>query len=397
MGRLSKNKLNEIKKQYGVETIYSFSRYNSYLTDPYSYLLTYIKHVPQIENGSIYSKSGTMCHEILQDFLEGKIKYDDMIDKYEEGLFELNNDGYVYSKNDKNMNDNIANKYENSIRHFFMNYKPLDCKWLIEKPILIKVGRFIFIGYIDMITKIGDTYIIEDIKTSTIYTGEKKKKESAQLLLYSLGVSQKFNVPLDKIKARWNFIKYTSVEIDLKTIDKNTKKNKIKTKDCVRSQWVKEVSGDVRKWLKTEGYDELEIEDILQNCIRDNSLDSVPNIKHHFRLSDCYVDIDLSQENIDELTGKIIKTLTEVEDKTETTKEYLEIVNNSDDDEEIKYFEKLIDDMWWSKVDKSSEYYYWNLCNYDKSVHKPWKQYLDDCNMFKKDLNTEDDDDEFNW
>ena len=268
MGRLSKNKLNEIKKQYGVETIYSFSRYNSYLTDPYSYLLTYIKHVPQIENGSIYSKSGTMCHEILQDFLEGKIEYNDMIDKYEEGLFELNNDGYVYSKNDKNMNDNIANKYENSIRHFFMNYKPLDCKWLIEKPILIKVGRFVFIGYIDMITKIGDTYIIEDIKTSTIYTGEKKKKESAQLLLYSLGVSQKFNVPLDKIKARWNFIKYTSVEIDLKTIDKNTKKNKIKTKDCVRSQWVKEVSGDVRKWLKTEGYDELEIEDILQKNIK---------------------------------------------------------------------------------------------------------------------------------
>ena len=107
-----------------------------------------------------------------------------MIERYEELLFGLQAEGVVYDCTDKEKNENIAEKYENSVRHFFKNYKPLPYKWFIEKPILIDVkndkGRKVFIGYIDALTKVGDRYIIQDEKSSTIYTGAKKVKESAQ-------------------------------------------------------------------------------------------------------------------------------------------------------------------------------------------------------------------------
>ena len=401
MARLSKKQMDKLKEQHGVNTIYSFSRYNLYVSDPYSYFLQYLKHVPPRESDSIYSRSGSMIHEILQDYLEGKIAYEDMAKRYEEGLFELQAEGFIYDCTDKAKNKTIADKYENSVRHFFKNYKPLPYKWLIEKPIVIDVKddkhKFSFIGYIDQITRMEDgRFLIEDTKSSTEYKGEKKLKESAQLLLYSLGVAQKFNIGLDQIVARWNFVKYMTVTIDLKTKDKTTGLHKTKQKNCVRNQWVKEVQGDVRKWLEAEyELDFLELEDALQTCIERNNLELYPNVMQHFKLDDCYVNVDLTEENVNNLKNKIIKTLTEVEEKTETAKEYLEIINTSDNDDEIKYFEKLLDELFWVDIKQSDEYYYWNLCNYDRTQHKPWNEYLNNKSMFKKDK--QEDDDVFNW
>ena len=177
MGRLSKKQIDKIKQERGVNTLYSFSRYNLYLSDSYGYFLQYIKHVPQRVSESIYSKSGTLIHETLQDYLEGKIEYDEMINKYEEGLFLFQTEGFVYDCTDKTKNKTIADKYENSVRHFFKNYKPLPYKWLIEKPIVIDVEddkhKFSFIGYIDQITRMEDgRFLIEDTKSSTEYKGE---------------------------------------------------------------------------------------------------------------------------------------------------------------------------------------------------------------------------------
>ena len=401
MARLSKKQMDKLKEQHGVDTIYSFSRYNLYVSDPYSYYLNYIKHIPQRVSESIYSKSGTLIHETLQDYLEGKIEYDEMINKYEEGLFLFQAEGFVYDCTDKAKNKTIADKYENSVRHFFKNYKPLPYKWLIEKPIVIDVEddkhKFSFIGYIDQITRMEDgRFLIEDTKSSTEYKREKKLKESAQLLLYSLGVAQKFNIGLDQIVARWNFVKYMTVTVDLKTKDKTTGLHKTKQKNCVRNQWVREAQNDVKKWLEAEyDLDILELESALQTCIEQNSLDAYPKVAEHFKLDDCYVNVDLTEENVNNLKNKIIDTLTEVEEKTETAKEYLEIINTSDNDDEIKYFEKLLDELFWIDIKQSDEYYYWNLCNYDRTQHKPWNEYLNNKSMFKKDK--QEDDDVFNW
>ena len=402
MARLSKKQMDKLKEQYGVNTIYSFSRYNAYVSDPYSYFLNYVRHIPQRESESIYSKQGTGIHEIIQDFYEGKIQYEEMIERYEELLFGLQAEGFVYDCTDKDRNKNIAEKYENSVRHFFKNYKPLPYKWLIEKPILVDVkndkGRKVFIGYIDALTKVGDRYIIQDEKSSSIYTGVKKQKESAQLLLYSLGVSQKLNIPLSQITARWNFIKYMTVTIDLKGKDKTTGKHKTKDKNCLRINWVKECQADVRKWLEAEyNLDILELEDALQTCVERNSLELYPNVMQHFKLDDCYVNIDNSEENVQALVDKIIDTLTEVEEKVDTSKQYLQAIKESDIEEEIDYFEGLLREMWKTEIDESSEYYFYNLCNYDRSQHYWWNEYLNNKSMFKKDKQEDDESDIFNW
>ena len=398
MARLTKNQIDKLKKKYGVDTIYSFSRYNLYKTDRYSYMLRYIKHMPSNVKESIWGKSGTLIHTTLQDFMENKIEYDDMINLYEEGLFELDSEGYKYSKNDKEMNENISRKYENSIRHFFMNYQPMDCKWLIEKPILIDVRGKLFQGYIDCIAKLrDDTYFILDIKSSTIYTGEKKLKESAQLLLYALGISQKFNIPLSQIKCAWLFTKYVEVVSDLKSKNKDGT-HKTKSKNCIRCEWVKESSGNIKKWIQAEGYDELEVEDILQSCIEKNSLEDYPNIAKHFKLNDCYVYIDLTQENLDNLCNEIEETINKIEKDTKITKKYLEAIKNSKGKEEIEHLEKAIDELWWVDISQKDMYYYYNLCGYDRRIHKPLDEYYKDCEMFIVNNKNEDkEDDEFDW
>lgn len=398
MARLGKKQLEKIKEKYGVNVIYSFSRYNAYKTDKYSYMLRYIKHIPSNVKESIWGRSGTLIHTILQDFMENKIEYEDMINLYEDGLFELDSEGFKYSKNDKDMNDNISNKYENSIRHFFINYQPMDCKWLIEKPILIDVRGKLFQGYIDCITKLkDDTYFILDIKSSTIYTGEKKLKESAQLLLYALGVSQKFNIPLSQIKCAWLFAKYVTVTSDLKSKNKDGT-YKTKSKNCIRCEWVKESKNNIKKWLDVEGYDELEAEDILQTCIEKNSLQDYPNIAKHFKLNDCYVYIDLTQENLDNLCDEIEETINKIEKDTAITKQYLEIINNSKNKDEIKRIEKMIDELWWVDISQKDMYYYYNLCGYDRRLHKPLDEYYKDCEMFMKNSKDDNnDDDEFDW
>ena len=94
---------------------------------------------------------------------------------------------------------------------------------------------------------------------------------------------------------------------------------------------------------------------------------------------------------------KDTKTLTEVEEKTETAKEYLEIINTSDNDNEIKYFEGLLREMWKTEIDKSSEYYFYNLCNYDRSQHYWWDKYLKEQTKEMFRTNKQEDDDVFNW
>ena len=56
--RMSIEKLNKLKKKYKVNILWSWSRYNSYLNDPYGYYLKYIKHEKEQVKDSIWGISG---------------------------------------------------------------------------------------------------------------------------------------------------------------------------------------------------------------------------------------------------------------------------------------------------------------------------------------------------
>jgi ATP-dependent helicase/DNAse subunit B len=151
MGRKSYEELEQIKEELGVDRLWSWSRINTYMTDPYTYLLKYILHIPEDRNDSIYSVSGSCAHELIEKFYRNELTNKQMLEEYEDKLFEFNIMGLLYDRSDKDKNEKIAKKYEDCMKHFFLNHKRVTDKPIIEPFILIKVGNQYFQGYIDFL------------------------------------------------------------------------------------------------------------------------------------------------------------------------------------------------------------------------------------------------------
>lgn len=390
MARLTAEQLDKLKKKFGVDTIWSWSRYNTYKNDPYSYMLRYIKKIPPTRHDIIWGISGGVAHTILEDYYSKEITYEEMVERYEEELFNMNMADLKYHRKDSKMNDKIAEKYEENIKLFFANHETITYKMKIEQFITIKVGKYAFQGYIDFIYKNpkDGTYTILDWKTSTLYIGQKIDKEKGQLVLYAESLRQ-LGIPLDKIKICWCFLKYLTVHYETVTIEKledGTKRNKQKTKNCFRNEWVKGIQEDAIKWLKKLEYEDDEIESLIEEAIEENSLENLPKeVQKKFRVGDCYVYIPLTEEIIDELKEDIIKTLDEIVEKS-------------------KEFEKTQDDvLFWTKIDKKNSFFFHNLCEYNTIHHKPYKEYMEQLDLFltkdnkesTKDLEVLEEDDEW--
>lgn len=377
--RKSKQYLEKIKEKYGVDELYSWSKYHLGHTDPYGYLLRYILKEKETRQ-SIYGVSGGKCHDILEEFYLGNIKYEDMIKEYDIALYEMDLAGLKYNRNDDKKNESIANKYEENMKLFFVQHIPVEGKVICEQFVTIKVGDYVFQGYIDFIHKESDKYVITDFKTSTIYVGKKILEERGQLVLYAEALIQK-GVPIEDIIIRWNFLKYTKVNILTNTKDKETKLEKTKSKNCLRYEWVKETSSYLSKLLnKLTDLDELEIEDMVQTASENNNMDNIPeHIKSRFTLEDCYVEIPLDQDVIDDLKHEIIHTLNGLKEKEE------EYVITKDDT------------LFWTTIDKSNEYFFNNLCGYNGKQHKPYGEYLDTIKAFTKTTDNKNNNDDLSW
>lgn len=383
--RKTYEQLNKLKNKFGVDTLWSWSKYNSYKTDPYGWMLNYLQHVKGTRK-SIYSVEGGVCHDIVERYYNKEISYEDMINEYEDKLIELNMAGLKYNRSDEKANESTATKYENNVRLFYKNHIPIEGKTITEQFVTIKVGDNYFQGYIDFINKDKDgNYIITDWKTSTLYVGKKILKERGQLVLYAESLIQK-GIPLERIKIRWNFLKYCNIEYQLKGIDKETKTNKLKVTNELRDRWVskKSIQSNLAMWLKESGYEELEIEDMIQTAISNNNLDNIPkDIQSKYKLSDCYVYIPLDKEAIDNLKEDIINTIDEINEKVNDYNIYMD----QGEKEEAE-------NLFWINIDDASSYYFANLCEYSPNQHRPYKEYLESTNIWTKEDKSETDKDD---
>lgn len=374
--RKTKEQLEQLKKKYNVNEIFSWSRYNSYKNDPYGYMLRYIKKIPPVRKDVRWGSSGGACHNIIEKFYSKEITYDEMITLFEEELFTMDMAELKYHRKDAEKNEKMAEKYEENIRLFFLNHEPIKYKMKIEQFIMVKIGSNAFQGYIDFVYKNPEdgTYTIVDWKSSTRYVGSKIDKEKGQLVLYAEGLRQ-LGIPLEKIKICWCFLKYLTCNYETVTVEKledGTKRNKQKSKHCFRNEWVFDISKEVAKWLKKLGYEENEIEELINEAIELNSLENLPEeVQSKFKVSDCYVYIPLTEEVIEELKENIIDTIDEIHEKT-------------------KEFEKTgNDELFWSKIDKTNEFFFHNLCEYNTIHHKPYKEYLETLELFLNKENKE--------
>ena len=371
MARKTKEELQVIIDELNVSKLWSFSRVNQWLTDKYTYYLKYVMKITPDRDDGIYGVSGGKCHDIMEEFYTNDSDintHEDMLEEYEDAILEFDMMGLRYNKTDEEANLKTANKYEACMRHFFMNHTPLTDNLNLEDFITIKVRGQQFQGYVDFwhMEEIDEEefLVITDWKTSTKYSGAKIKKEGRQLLLYALGMHQIKSIPLDKIKIRWNFMKYLTVSYEQAN-------GKLKDMHKERHNWVDKSKVQIKMWLKKLGYED-EIDYYMDMAIEENSIKSLPQeVQDKFSIGDCYIYIDFDENDINNLTDELMCAIIDIE---KTTLE----------------FEKTEDDkLFYTEVNDSNSFYFNNLCDYSIKYHKPYKEYIDNLNMFNDEANNE--------
>lgn len=368
--RLTYEQLEEVKKKFGVNQLWSFSKFDAYRTSQYEWMLKYIKHLPENnEQQSAYASLGGAVHDIIEKLYDNSIKYEDMINEFEDvWMTNINIAQLVFDRNDIAKNENIKNKYYKDLVHFFNNYKQLPYKMQNEQFVTIKITDDIVMqGYIDACYKNeDDVYTVVDYKTSTQYSGKAIKEHAAQLVLYSEALRQ-LGIPKEKIRCCWNFLKY--VNVDCEQIN-----GKIKTRTIERYELGSKLQSSVKTWLKKLGYEE-QILEYLVTLVQTNDIKCLPeDVQAKYVINDCYVYVEDIWDFYEELKEEIVDTIEEINEKVD---EYKELVKIGDKEAAEKLF--------WDDEEslKAQSYYYNNLCGYSISTMKPFKQYLDKINSEK--------------
>ena len=427
--RKTKQELEEIKKKYNVDDIYSWSRYNLSKTDMYSYYLRYIKRVKEDRSDSIYSYAGSLVHDLMEGFYNGEFKKDELVNIYEEKMFEFELAGYKFNRSDEDKNTATANKYNYCNKHYLKNFIPIVGENIkLEDYVLVRVGKFLFNGYSDFEYEKDNKKHIVDFKTSTIYKGEKAKKESGQLLLYALSKVQE-GWDIDNIVAGWLFTKYVSVDVPKKGgfttryIERNEIGSKLKASVVAQLKKVRMYDDDfiqkVLSTLKTEKqlidlpveievelgeiqakkdgeikvayvnklkkllekypkYNQLEIESFVEEMIIMNNLDSIPKeVSVLYRIYDCFIEIEITEEAIENLKSEIINQIVKIH----------RLTNDYNNDSDLQNRDK----RFYQEIDKSNEFFFNILSGYSSKLHKPYKEYLDSINLDKDDEDIEED------
>ena len=377
MARKTREELNELCKQLNVRTLDSWSKYHCYKQDHWEAFLKYVLHEKEDRTNGIYAVSGGYCHDIIEKLYKGEIKYEDMIDLYEDSLLTMNIAELKYDRNDAEKNEKIANKYENCVRHFFRNHNVITQQNRIEHFITIRISDDIVLqGYIDFLST--EKYIdkngnertrvrIVDWKTSTRYTGQKIDAECGQLVIYAEGIRQALGIPLEDIVCEWNFLKYVTVTYEQKN-------GTLKDRYIERNSIGESLVNTAKMWLKHFGYED-EIDSYVDTMILDNTIDCLPDeVREKFVIKDCYVEVPLSEEKIDELKADIIET---IRDFREKEKEYRETKDEM---------------LFWQDVTDADAYRLATLSSYSRKLHKPYDAYLKEQEMFQKNTDDEDDD-----
>jgi hypothetical protein len=207
----------------------SYSQYGMYSTCQEQYKLNYIDKLGT-SSANIHTIFGSAMHETIQHFL------DVMYNVTKKQALQLNLEEMLYkqlvehfTKENEKMEDGMFPCTKEELGEFFEDgklilqyfrnkldklYSKSGFELLAIEQILnaeVKPGVH-FIGFIDILLKdkSTDEVIIIDLKTSTKGWSQYQKNDkikTSQMLLYKKFYSEKYNVPLDKIKVEYQILK----------------------------------------------------------------------------------------------------------------------------------------------------------------------------------------------
>lgn len=360
MARKTREELQELMKQEGVSRIWSWSKVHCFMNSKFEYMLKYIQHVPEDRQDCIYATTGGLCHDVIEKFYTGQIKYEDMINEFNDGWAMAYDIAQLkFDRNDEEHDKKIGKKYYDNLNHFFNNHSILTYKPMIEQFVKIKIGDNLFQGYIDCCFKDDDgNYHIVDWKSSSIYKGKKADDECGQLVLYSIALNQ-MGIPFENIRIAWNFLKYCTIQYEQAN-------GAVKERDVERYKIGESLQSNARMWLKKFGYEEDEVDKYLMNLIDANSIHVLPKeVQEKYIIKDCYVYVPLTSDIIRKWETTVINTINDI------------LLREKD------YEETQSENCFWDSEDdvKSQSYYFSTLSGYSPSLNKPYGKYLDKLNM----------------
>ena len=207
----------------------SYSQYGMYTACQEQYKLNYIDKLGT-SSANIHTIFGSSMHETIQHFL------DVMYNVSKKQALTLNLEGMLkdklvehFTKENEKMEDGMYPCTKDELGEFFEDGKQilqyftnkLDKLYhksgfelvAIEQVLNAEVKPGVhFIGFIDILLKdkSSDEYIIIDLKTSTRGWNKYQKADkvkTSQMLLYKKFYSEKYNIPLDKIKVEYQILK----------------------------------------------------------------------------------------------------------------------------------------------------------------------------------------------
>lgn len=299
--RLKHNQLNALKKKYKVDRIWSFSRVSTFLQCAWEYKMRYIDKI-RVPSDNVYTDFGTISHDLIQGLYEHKYSKEGMYEKWKNFVKNWEDDPLSHQFD----SEKIKSGYINNMDWYFRNPRSVDEKIINEKPVLSilrgKTRQYVFVGYIDSeYTNDDGVLTLIDYKTSSKsgFSPKGLKKKSMQLLLYAIGEHQHKGIPFDKIKCRFNMMKYCTVHFQQEN-------GNWKTSTQERSQWVYKMNNKLKTKLPKLGIDPIEVDELIIQASQDNSLECMPKeIQKQFCISNYYIDLDVSDESCKALEQKL--------------------------------------------------------------------------------------------
>ena len=312
--RLGYEERKMIMDRFGVDKLWSYSRLSCFLGSPWEYKLTYID---KVERGSnIYFDFGNISHSTIQGFYDGEFTYDEMIEEFDKRTLDWRMNG----KN-KFMSENVESSYIKNLRDYFQTTEVVPHEVKNEKPVCVHIideerdKDIVFIGYVDSEYVDEDGVLnIVDYKTSSKgdFSGAKLKEHARQLMLYAIGINQFRKIPFDKIRLRFDMMKYYNVEY----IQKNGKTAVSKQERC---KWVGGMVAKLRKDLAETGLDPFEVDEIVENAVDTNTLTGIPQeIRDKFTLKNCYIDVMITEEEANAMKKFICDVVDEIDTKAKS-------------------------------------------------------------------------------
>ena len=210
------------------KTCFSYSRLGVINNCQYEYYKSYV--LKERGRDNVYSFLGSIVHDTLEDFTNGKITKDEMLPKFDDAYNKAVLAGLKFPS------EKVRDGYIDNLRLFFQEYKIPDADKIITEAFICGVfggenNKVFMQGFIDETycykDDNGNKYVvISDHKSSTKFQEKDLLKYGRQLAMYAVMYENLTGIKVNKVQ--WNMVKYLEVTLPGKWVSEFSK---LKSKD----------------------------------------------------------------------------------------------------------------------------------------------------------------------